>query len=78
MVFPVEIAGVQYHTLAEVLEITGITRQTLWRWRRESKVPAGHRYRDKQLLYTRSELLQIQTYANRLQPEMAQRRGETP
>ncbi|MGE0322120.1 MAG: helix-turn-helix transcriptional regulator [Polyangiaceae bacterium] len=73
-----EIAGVQYLTLAEVLEITGITRQTLWRWRRESKVPAGHRYRDKQLLYTRSELLQIQKYANRLQPEMAQRRGETP
>jgi predicted site-specific integrase-resolvase len=59
---------VNYHSVAGVLEVTGVSRQTLWRWRREGKVPAGHRFRDKLLVFTVEELEQILQFANRLEP----------
>lgn len=62
------IEGVEYFTAAYVARTVGVTRQTLWRWRQEAKVPLGRRYRDRQILYTRSELASVAEYAHRLEP----------
>ncbi len=65
---PVEINNKQYLNLSEVLESAGVTRQTLWRWRQEGKVPVGRRYRGKQVLFTFDEVSVIREYANRIEP----------
>lgn len=62
------IEGITYFTAAQVARAAGVTRQTLWRWRQEGKVPTGRRYRDKQILFTSTELDRIRDYANRLVP----------
>jgi len=63
-----EIAGVQYYSTTFVLAEVGISRQTLWRWRREQLVPKGHRFRNGQLLFTRSEYQKILEHANHIEP----------
>ena len=63
-----EIAGVRYYTSAEVVEATGVSRQTLYRWRRSGFVPAGHVFRSNRLLFSQSELDRILAYANHLEP----------
>lgn len=64
-----EIAGVPYFSLAAVLADVDVSRQTLWRWRREGRIPQGHRYRNGQLLFTGDEYRKILAYANRVQPD---------
>ncbi|HET9215362.1 MAG TPA: helix-turn-helix domain-containing protein [Terriglobia bacterium] len=64
----IEIEGVRYFSAADVQQQLSVTRQTLWRWRREGKVPLGQRYRDRQVLYTEDDLKVIREYANRLVP----------
>ena len=63
-----EIAGVQYYSTTFVLAEVGISRQTLWRWRREELIPQGHRFRNGQLLFTHSEYQKILEHANRVEP----------
>ena len=65
---PIEINNVEYLFATEVAEIIGITRQTLWRWRRDGSVPSGIRYRGRQVLYTREELEDIRQFSERLEP----------
>jgi len=65
---PLDIDGGQFFTAQEVVADAGVTRQTLWRWRRAGKIPAGHRFRNGQILYSEDELRQIREYANRLEP----------
>ena len=62
------IDGSDYFSVAQILKSTGVSRQTLWRWRQEGKVPAGHLFRDKQILFTADEFEQIRHYANRVEP----------
>ena len=64
----VKIDGVSFYSAGEVAAEAGVTRQTLWRWRRAGKVPAGYRFRNRQILYTEDELQQIRSYANHLEP----------
>ena len=64
----IQIEGVAYLSTKEVLRQVGVVRQTLWRWRREQKVPAGRRYRDHQILFTQEEAEAIRQYADRIQP----------
>jgi hypothetical protein len=64
-----EIAGVRYYSTAAVLSEAGISRQTLWRWRREGHIPEGHRFRNGQLLFTGDEFRGILAYANRVEPD---------
>ena len=64
----IEVNGVPYICLTDLLRELGISRQTLWRWRQEGKIPAGSRYRDRQVLFTPSEVEQIRGFANRLEP----------
>ena len=65
---PVEVEGVAYYSASEVARAAGISRQSLWRWRTEGKVPLGRRYRDRQILFTALELQQVKEYAHRLEP----------
>lgn len=64
----ISVAGVTYYTTKDIVDSLSITRQTLWRWRLERKVPIGRRFRDKQLLFTKSEFEIIKDFANRIEP----------
>jgi hypothetical protein len=64
----VQIEGVQYLTVPEVLQEMQITRQTLWRWRYEKLIPQGRRFRGRQLLFSTDEAAAIRRYANRIEP----------
>jgi predicted DNA-binding transcriptional regulator AlpA len=65
---PVSVQGVRYLTASDVLERIPVTRQTLWRWRQEGKIPAGSRYRGRQVLFSPEEVAAIEAYANRIEP----------
>ena len=64
----VEIEGVHYVSAAELAKEVGVSRQTLWRWRKEAKIPAGHRFRDRQVMFTEPEAEAIREHANRIEP----------
>jgi hypothetical protein len=63
----IEIDGEEYFSAAELITSLGIARQTLWRWRRQGKIPAGHRYRDRNLIFTSAEAEKIRQFANRVE-----------
>lgn len=65
---PKHIEGRPYYSSGDIVSQLGVTRQTLWRWRREGKIPAGYRYRDRWILYTELEFQEIQRFANRVEP----------
>jgi len=65
---PTEIQGVPYFTHTEIADQMGVRRETLWRWRREGKVPQGKKFRGKQVLFTEAEAAEIEEYAYRLEP----------
>lgn len=65
----IDVDGTTYYSTSDVLEETGISRQTFWRWRQDGRVPCGHRFRTGQLLFSESEYQDIVSYANRLEPE---------
>jgi hypothetical protein len=65
---PINIEGVRYWLARDVQSDLSVARQTLWRWRKDGKIPLGRRYRDRQVLYTEAEFEAIRDYANRLEP----------
>ena len=65
---PRDIEGTNYFTVAEIADEISVSRQTLWRWRREQKVPPGKRFRDRQVLFDDVEVQAIRDFANRLEP----------
>lgn len=73
---PIEVEGVQYITAQEAAEAVDVSRQTIWRWRKNRKIPVGYRYRNGQLLFSRQEFAAIRQYANRLQPSDAADAGQ--
>ena len=64
----IEIDGVAYYSAADVARELGVSRQSLWKWRLQGKIPPGHRYRDRQVVFTGSEYQAVREYAHRLQP----------
>lgn len=73
---PIQVNGIQYITAQEAAEAVDVSRQTIWRWRKNRKIPAGYRFRNGQLLFSREEFAVIQKYANRLQPSEAADAGQ--
>ena len=65
---PVEIQGEQYYTNSEVADELKVSRQTLWRWRDKGSIPAGWKYRTRQVLFTAEEVEEIRQFANHLEP----------
>ncbi len=65
---PIEIDGVEFFGLADVADELGVSRQTLWRWRRSGSIPAGFRFRDRRVFFTVAEVEKINAYANHLEP----------
>lgn len=65
---PLEINKIRYLTLADLLKEVDVTRQTLWRWRQEGKIPPGHRYRNRQVICSPEEVEAIREHANRVEP----------
>ena len=63
-----EISGTPYVAANELLQELDISRQTLWRWRREGHIPQGHRFRDGKVVFTQDEAEQVRRFANRLEP----------
>lgn len=63
-----EINGKTYVSTTHILQQLGISRQTLWRWRQEGKIPPGHRYRDGKVLFTMCEVEAIKQFANHIEP----------
>jgi predicted DNA-binding transcriptional regulator AlpA len=64
----VKINEINYLTTTEVLHQISTSRQTLWRWRQEGKIPKGHRYRGRQILFSPEEVEAIKDFANRIEP----------
>ena len=65
---PLEIAGLEYLTAAEVCRLVSVSRQTLWRWRQDSRIPPGRRFRGQRLVFSPDEVEQIRRYASLLEP----------
>jgi excisionase family DNA binding protein len=65
---PVNVEGEQYYTNSEVSDALGVSRQTLWRWREKGSIPAGLRYRTRQVLFKSDEVEAIRQFANQLVP----------
>jgi predicted DNA-binding transcriptional regulator AlpA len=63
---PIEIGGLEYITASEVVGQLGVSRQTLWRWRQEGKIPSGHRFRNRHVVFTPAELKEIELFATRI------------
>lgn len=63
-----KINGIVFYTTQEVLKKCKVSRQTIWRWKKEGKVPKGRKFRDGKLLFTESELRSIYDFANSLIP----------
>jgi predicted DNA-binding protein (UPF0251 family) len=65
---PIKIDSTKYYPASEIIKELRISRQTLWRWRNEGKVPVGQLYRGKQIIFTAEEAETIRQFANRIEP----------
>ena len=72
---PVNINNINYLPVSELLEELEVTRQTLWRWRRQGKIPRGYRLRNRMVVFSPSEVSEIKGFANQLQPIEGQAGG---
>ena len=68
MAMPLQVDGVRYLSAGELAKELDVSRQTLWRWRREGKIPAGHRYRDQQVVFSEAEASAVRAFANKIEP----------
>jgi len=73
---PTVINGVEYFGLADLARELGVSRQTLWRWRRNGYIPAGFRFRDRRVFFTEAEVRRVSQYANRIEPISSMNRDE--
>ena len=73
-----EIEGTTYLSVGRLLEELDVSRQTLWRWRKEGKIPQGHRFRDGMVVFTEAEAEKIRRFANRIEPIATENRDQLP
>jgi transposase-like protein len=70
------INGAEYLSASDLAQELGISRQTLWRWRHEGKIPQGHRFRDKRILFTTQEAGEVREFATKLEPASAPQKDQ--
>ena len=63
---PTKIDGSEYFSLQEMAEMVSVSRQTLWRWRQEGKMPQGRSFRGRSLLFSGAELALVKQWAHEL------------
>lgn len=73
-----EIEGTAYLSVSRLLEELNVSRQTLWRWRKEGKIPQGHRFRDGKVVFTEAEAKEIRHFANRIEPIETENKNQLP
>lgn len=56
-----------YYEGTKILRALGISRQTLWLWRKEQLIPAGSLHRNR-LVFSDEETAQIAAHAARVEP----------
>lgn len=64
----IEVRGTTFFPASAVAKDLNISRQTLWRWRHEGKIPKGHRYRNGQILFSADEVDAVREFAHRIEP----------
>lgn len=69
---PVNINNIKYISASELLAELGVTRQTLWRWRQQGKIPSGNRMRNRMVVFSPGEVEEIKAFANQIQPIKAE------
>ncbi len=67
----IEIDGRIYYGTNEVASEVGVSRQTLWRWRRSNRIPHGSKFRGRDVVFTAEEFEAIKAFANRLEPAVS-------
>ena len=65
---PLELNGNIYVPASELIQELGVARQTLWRWRQDGKIPAGHRFQGRKWFFTAAEAERVREYALRIEP----------
>ena len=65
---PLEINGNTYVLATELAKQLGVSRQTMWRWRKNGSIPAGHKHRSGRVVFTEEEAEKIREFANRVEP----------
>jgi predicted site-specific integrase-resolvase len=76
---PVKIDGRMYYRTAEVCQIVGIGKSTLFRWIRQNIIKDAE-YRDRKgwRLFTEDELFSLKSETNKIQSNRMARIGEIP
>jgi transposase-like protein len=64
----IAIGGTEYVSCSVIARQLGVSRQTIWRWRKVGKVPQGHLYRSSQLVFTVEEAVDVYAYGTRVEP----------
>lgn len=65
---PIEVQGARYFLATEVASELNVSRQTLWRWRQQGKIPAGHKLRDRHVVFSEEEVRAARDYSTRVVP----------
>jgi predicted DNA-binding transcriptional regulator AlpA len=71
----IQVDGERYVLASDIAEELGISRQTLWRWRQENKIPQGHRYRDRHVVFSEEDVERIRRFANKIEPILPSQDG---
>jgi predicted DNA-binding transcriptional regulator AlpA len=65
---PTRVRGVEFVNLSELADEIGVTRQTLWRWRKDGSIPQGNRFRGRKILFSPAEVEAVREFAFRVEP----------
>src|ERR1035438_5837459 len=63
----IRIGDQTFFETAEVLHVIGVSRQTLWLWRRDKLIPPGNRFRNR-IVFSKSDFAAIVSHAAKIEP----------
>jgi|ERR1022692_395682 hypothetical protein len=63
----VQIGNQTFYEATEVLRVIGVSRQTLWSWRRGKFIPPGNRFRNR-IVFSESDFASIVAHAAKIEP----------